>query len=178
MPENLTVVTNESEKTILDEIENAAAITPFVIIDLEGTASRLMSYAISQADLVIIPLKEQQQDAQAAIDVIKEIHRDMKAVKRTIPYAVLFTQSKVVAKSRTARFVADQFRNNPDIDTFTTEINERDAFSAMFAMGGSLRSMTKADVNNLEAAQNNVQEFVAEVIAKLRANRETAREVA
>ena len=178
VPQNLTVVTNQSEKTILDEIEDAAAKTPFVIIDLEGTASRLMSYAISQADLVIIPLKEQQQDAQAAIDVIKEIHRDMKAVKRNIPYAVLFTQSKVVAKSRTARFVADQFRSNADIDTFTTEINERDAFSAMFAMGGSLRSMTKADVNNLEAAQNNVQEFAAEVIAKLRANRETAREVA
>lgn len=94
------------------------------------------------------------------------------------PYAVLFTQSKVVAKSRTARFVADQFRSNPEIDTFVIEINERDAFSAMFAMGGSLRSMSKSDVNNLEAAQSNVQEFVAEVIEKLRANREAAKAVA
>ena len=64
-PDALTVITNQSEKTILDEIEAAAARDPFVIIDLEGTASRLMSYAISQADLVIIPMKEQQQDALA-----------------------------------------------------------------------------------------------------------------
>lgn len=64
------MVTNTSEKTILDEIEEAAACDPFVIIDLEGTASRLMSYAISQADLVIVPMKEQQQDALAALDVI------------------------------------------------------------------------------------------------------------
>lgn len=178
VPENLTVVTNQSEKTILDEIEEAAAATPFVIIDLEGTASRLMSYAISQADLVIVPMKEQQQDALAAIDVIKEIHRDMKAVRREIPFAVLFTQSKVVAKSRTARFVADQFRTNPKMRTFKAEINERDAFSAMFATGGSVRSMAAGAVNNIEAAIQNVETFTSEVIVMLRAQRGEAKEVA
>jgi len=179
VPERLTVVTNASEKTILDEIEEAAARDPFVVIDLEGTASRLMSYAISQADLVIIPLKEQQQDALAAIDVIKEIHRDMKAVRREIPYAVLFTQSKVVAKSRTARFIAQQFRDNPRIDAFQVEIFERDAFAALFAVGGTVRSMGTGDVNNIDAALKNVENFTAEVIARLRANRDRqGREVA
>ena len=177
-PENLTVVTNESEKTILDEIEEAATKTPFVIIDLEGTASRLMSYAISQADFVIIPLKEQQQDAIAAIDVIKEIRRDMKAVRRDIPFAVLFTQSKVVAKSRTARFIADQFHSNANIDTFEAEIYERDAFSALFAVGGSVRTMEKKEVNNLGAAIENVEAFTAEVVAKLRAAQGAEQEVA
>ncbi|ESQ79269.1 ParA family protein [Asticcacaulis sp. YBE204] len=178
VPENLTVVTNESEKTILDEIEAAVEQSTFVIIDLEGTASRLMSYAMSQSDLVVVPAKEQQQDALAALDVIKEIHRDMKANRRDIPYAVLFTQSKVVAKSRTARFISQQFRDNPKIDTFKTEIFERDAYSAMFAVGGSIRTMSSKDVNNLDAAQRNVEAFTAEIIAKLRANREKAQQVA
>ncbi|MCZ2329031.1 ParA family protein [Bartonella sp. F02] len=168
-PDNLTVVTNESEKTILDEIESAAARDPFVIVDLEGTASRLTSYAISQSDLVIVPMKEQQQDAIAAIEIIKEIHRDMKAVRRTISYAVLFTQSKVIAKSRTARFVSSQFRNNSKIDVFKTEINERDAFSAIFATGGSHRNLNPKEVNNLETAIGNVEAFAIEVINKLRA---------
>jgi chromosome partitioning protein len=157
-PENLTVISNESEKTILDEIEQAAARDPFVIVDLEGTASRLTSYAISQSDLVIVTMKEQQQDALAAIEIIKEIHRDMQAVRRVIPYAILFTQSKVVAKSRTARFISRQFRENPQVDTFTTEINERDAFSSIFSVGGSIRSL------------NNVNEFTAETIHKLKSN--------
>lgn len=169
-PENLTVISNESEKTILDEIEQAAARDPFVIVDLEGTASRLTSYAISQSDLVIVTMKEQQQDALAAIEIIKEIHRDMQAVRRVIPYAILFTQSKVVAKSRTARFISRQFRENPQVDTFTTEINERDAFSSIFSVGGSIRSLTPKEVNNLEAAINNVNEFTAETIHKLKSN--------
>jgi chromosome partitioning protein len=177
-PERLTVVTNESEKTILDEIEQAATRDPFVIVDLEGTASRLTSYAISQSDLVIVPMKEQQQDALAAIDIIKEIHRDMKAVRRTIPFAVLFTQSKVVAKSRTARFIASQFRDNPQIDTFATEIHERDAFAAIFAAGGSVRSLKASDVNNLDAAIVNVTDFAGEVVTRLRANQQPRQEVA
>lgn len=177
-PERLTVVTNESEKTILDEIEKAATRDPFVIVDLEGTASRLTSYAISQSDLVIVPMKEQQQDALAAIDIIKEIHRDMKAVRRSIPYAVLFTQSRAAVKSRTARFIAAQFHDNPNIDTFDTEIHERDAFSAIFSAGGSVRTLNSKDVNNLEAAIGNVTAFAAEVVARLKAARQPQKEVA
>ena len=177
-PEKLTVITNQSEKTILDEIEQAAARDPFVIVDLEGTASRLTSYAISQSDLVIVPMKEQQQDAMAAIDIIAEIHRDMKAVRRDIPYAVLFTQSKVVAKSRTARFVAKQFRDNPRIETFKTEIHERDAFAALYAAGGGVRDLNPKEVNNLPSAIENVSAFAAEVIERLRANQANQAEVA
>lgn len=166
---NLTVVSNQSEKTILDEIEQAAARDPFVLIDLEGTASRLMSYAISQSDLVIIPLKEQQQDAAAAIDVIQEIHRDMKATRRHIPFAALFTQSKAAVKSRTARHIGNQFRENPQIDCFTTEIHERDAFAALFSMGGTVRGMNSQNVNGLPKALENIEQFKAEVISRLRA---------
>ena len=178
VPSQLTVIKNESEKTILDEIETASTKTPFVIIDLEGTASRLMSYAISQADLVVIPIKEQQQDALAALDVIKEIHRDMKAVRRNIPFSILITQSKVIAKSRTARFIAQQFRMNSKIDTFNCEIFERDAFSAVFSVGGTVRTMTSKDVNNLDAAIRNVEDYTLELIQKLRINRENLQEVA
>lgn len=172
-PEALTVVTNQNEKTILDEIEAASARDPFVIIDLEGTASRLMSYAISQADLVIIPMKEQQQDALAALDVIQEIHRDMKATRRRIPYAVLFTQSRAAVKSRTARHIAAQFRSNAHIDCFATEIHERDAFAAMFSMGGTVAGMDPELVNGLDKALANIEAFRAETVAKLRALRES-----
>jgi chromosome partitioning protein len=168
-PDRLSVVTNQSEKTILDEIESASTKDPFVIIDLEGTASRLMSYAISQADLVIIPLKEQQQDALAALDVIQEIHRDMKATRRKIPYAVLFTQSKAAVKSRTARHIAAQFRENPQIDTFDVEIHERDAFAAIFSIGGAVSELDPKKVNGLDKALENVEGFRNEVIRKLRA---------
>src|SRR5215203_2713687 len=56
-PDNLVVIASVTEETIIDEIERASTRTPFVIIDLEGTASLMVSYAISMADLVVIPLQ-------------------------------------------------------------------------------------------------------------------------
>ncbi|CDO47451.1 hypothetical protein [Bartonella henselae] len=115
-------------------------------------------------------MKEQQQDAFATIEIIKEIHRDIKAVHRSIARAVLFTQSKVFANSRTSQFVSSQFRKNHQIDTFETEINERDAFSAIFATGDFHRDLNTKEVNDLNAAMNNYEVCAAEVIKKLRDN--------
>lgn len=168
-PDNVTVVTNASEKTILDEIEEAAARDPFVIIDLEGTASRLMSYAIGQADLVIIPMQEQQQDAVEALNVIQEIHLEMKSLRRPIPYSVLFTRTKAVAKGRTAQHISAQFRKNEKIDNFNVELVEREAFAAVHAIGGTVRAFDPEKVGGKEKALENSEAFKNEVIAKLRA---------
>ncbi len=46
-PENLAVVADISEKTIIDEIESAARKTPFVVVDLEGTASMMVANRIA-----------------------------------------------------------------------------------------------------------------------------------
>jgi len=168
-PERLTVVQNDSENSIIDEIEEAAARDPFVIIDLEGVASKKNAFAISQADLVIIPMKEQQQDAEAALDVIKELMNLSKMSARQIPFSILFTQTKVVAKSRTSRFIASQFRKNAAIDCLNAEVNERDAFAAIYTMGGSIRTLDATQTNGTDRAIENIMRFTAEVIEKLRA---------
>jgi chromosome partitioning protein len=108
-PTKLSVVSSAGERGILDEIEQSAATVPFVIVDLEGTASRLTSYAIGQADLVLVPAQEEHQDAQAALDTVAEVLRDAQAVRRQIPTAIVLTRTSSI-KSRTARYVSDQLR--------------------------------------------------------------------
>ena len=162
-PENIHVLTSGGEKTILDEMDQAKRRFDIIIIDLEGIASRLVSYAMSRADIVLIPTQEQHQDAAAALDVIEEIKRDMSALGRVIPYYIVFSRTRVVAKSRTARHVANDLLSRGDIPIFNTEINERDAFSALFSIGGTLHQLSEDDVNNLDAAKMNAAAFAAEV---------------
>jgi chromosome partitioning protein len=50
-PESLTVIKDVTEETIISTIENAARRSSHVIVDLEGTASVIVAYAISRADL-------------------------------------------------------------------------------------------------------------------------------
>jgi len=83
------------------------------------------------------------------------------------------TRSRAAVKSRTARHIGAQFRDDPKIDCFDTEIHERDAFAAVFSIGGSVADLDPAKVNGLDKARRNVEGFMEEVIRKLRALRET-----
>jgi len=67
-PEQLTVVSRHNgeritRSTIMNVIQDASQRDPFVIVDLEGTASSLSGYAIALADLVIAPLAASQVEA-------------------------------------------------------------------------------------------------------------------
>src|ERR1700723_2065008 len=70
-PPRVTIVSDADEDTIVERIEDAAAKTPFVVVDLEGTASKIVVYAISQSDLVIIPTQGSQLDANEASRAIR-----------------------------------------------------------------------------------------------------------
>ena len=81
-PESLTVVGDISEATIIDAIEGAAGKSAFVIVDLEGTASLTVAYAISRADLAIIPTQGSQLDAAEAAKAVTLIRQQEKAFGR------------------------------------------------------------------------------------------------
>ena len=163
----LCIVSNDSENTIMQQIEEHASKSPFVIVDLEGVASKRAAFSISQSDFVIIPMQEQQQDADATLNVIKEIINIEKMSRKKIPFSIVFTRTKVVAKSRTARFIASQFIKAEKIDCFDTEINERDAFSAIFTTGDTVRTLDQKQNNGVPKAIRNIEQFTTEAVQKL-----------
>jgi chromosome partitioning protein len=67
-PENLEVITDTTDDTIVDDIQTAAAHSAFVVVDTEGTANLMVPFAISVADLVIIPMQASRLDAKHGVD--------------------------------------------------------------------------------------------------------------
>jgi chromosome partitioning protein len=166
-PEKLTVFGAVTEERLLDAIDDATSKTTFVIVDLEGTASLMVAQAMSRADLVIIPAKGSELDAIEAIKVIKFIGRQEKAYQKSIPYAVLFTQTNPAVRPRTLESL-EQDMLQQNVPVFGTALNERDAFRAIFSFGGSLSGLDPKAVGNLPAALSNARQFTAETIAILR----------
>lgn len=166
-PENLAVVADISEKTIIDEIESAAQKTAFVVVDLEGTASMMVAYAISRADLVIIPTQGSQLDAKEAGKAIKLIKQQEKAFNKTIPYSILFTRTSSAIRPRTLQHIQQEFKKH-GIRAFQVQITEREAYRALFSFGGTLESLNPQFVSNLDAAIINARAFAGEVISMLR----------
>lgn len=164
----LSVIDEISESTIIDHIDAAAEKNPFVIVDLEGTANMMVAYAISRADLVIIPVQGSQLDAKEAAKTVNLIKQQEKAFGKTIPFAILFTRTNPALKPRTLAHIQDQFVKHR-IRAFRTQLHEREAYRALFSFGGTLDGLDPAKVSGLEKAVANAQEYAAEVVAMLRA---------
>jgi chromosome partitioning protein len=167
-PAHINVIADISEATIIDEIDAAAQKTAFVVVDLEGTASMMVAYAISRADLVIIPIQGSQLDAAEGAKAIKLIRQQERAFRKTIPFAILFTRTNSALRPRTLVHIQAEFHKH-NIQAFQTQLHEREAYRALFSFGGTLESLDPRQVGNLEKAIANAREYAAEVVAKLRA---------
>jgi chromosome partitioning protein len=166
-PEKLTVLSDVTEETVIDEVEAATHKTPFVVVDLEGTASMMVAYAISRADLVVIPTQGSQLDAAQAAKAIKLIRQQEKAFNRLIPYGILFTRTSAAIRPRTLQHIQDEFKKH-GVLAFDTHMHERDAFRGIFSFGGTLETLDPTQVSNLEGARVNARAFAGEVVAMLR----------
>src|SRR5262245_54286254 len=167
-PNNLAVISDISEKTIIDEIENAAEQVTFTIVDLEGTASVMVAYAISRADLVIIPTQGSQLDSAEAGKAVRLIVQQEKAFHRKIPYAVLYTRTNPAIRPRTLRHIQEAFRKH-GIFAFEAHMHEREAYRALFSFGGTLSTLDPAQVPNVVAAKRNARAFAREAVNLLHA---------
>lgn len=168
-PGNLTVIADATEDSIIDTIEAAALKTPFVIVDLEGTASMMVGYAMSRADLVIIPVQGSHLDATEAAKAIKLVRAQERVFKRTIRYTILFTRTSVAIKTRTLQSIESEFAASK-IPMLKTDLNERDAYRALFAFGGTLSGLDTSQVSNIAAAIVNARLLTREIVNLLKAN--------
>jgi chromosome partitioning protein len=174
-PERLTVIDSASEDSIIDVIEAAALKTTFVIVDLEGTASMMAGYAMSRADLVIIPSQGSHLDATEAVKAIKLVRSQEKAFQRKIPLSILFTRTSAAIRPRTLQSIEAEFAQNK-VPMFGAQIHEREAYRALFAFGGTLADLDPAQVSNLPAARLNARTFAGEVIETLKLNENANKE--
>lgn len=172
-PEGIEVVSEVSEETILDQIDAAARKSPFVVIDLEGTASLMVSYAISMADLVVIPVQGSHLDARQAARAIRLIENQGRAARRTIPYTVVFTRTSPALTPRTLRHIQGELEA-AGVPVLDVQLIDREAFRAVFSFGGTVDGLSAHGLSNTVSAKANARAFAAAVVARLRREGEAA----
>jgi chromosome partitioning protein len=174
-PPRLTVVSDADEDTIIERIEDAAAKTPFVIVDLEGTASRIVVTAVTQADFVVIPTQGSQLDANEASRAIRVVMQSQKMTGRPLPFAVLLTRTSPTIRARGLAHIQKGLIE-AGIPVLETELNERDAFKAVFAFQQTLDQLNPAEVPNLDKAKRNVWELAHEILERLKSEQGRGRQ--
>jgi len=173
---DLTVIGDTAESTIIRQIREEKARQQFVFVDLEGTASRLVSRAITQADLVLIPLQASGVDARQASRAVSLIQEEEEALGgRIIPFRILLTRTSPIIKTRIEKEILASLAN-AGLPLLRMALNERQAFKAVFVRRLALHELDPVQVNGLPEALENANALVAELVDILTA--QTATEAA
>lgn len=167
-PDNIEIIRDVSEDSIVDLIETASGRSQFVVVDLEGTASLMVANAIGMSDLVIIPTQGSSMDAKGGAKTIRLIRNQERMARRSISHCVVLTRTSAAVTSRALRNVQEQLAAS-GIDVFETAIVERAAFRDLFDYGGGLAALDPKLVSNIAKAQTNARAFAGEVLKKLKA---------
>lgn len=163
LPENMEIHVSLGEKYIHDEIESAKRRSDFVVLDLEGAATRLNAYAMGESDLVIVPMGDEQPDAEGAIETLAQLALEARNMRREIPVRILFCRTQVAVKSRLEKSLNAQVRDK--IGSFTTELHRRTAFSSLHSLGGTLYDMKPEDATGIDKAISNAEQFTMELLS-------------
>lgn len=87
-----TICTAVEEEALLDAAERAAETADRVVIDVAGSLAKGLLYAVSVAQVVIIPCRCDRKDVVEACRTQELIHSAGKMVRRTISHAAVLTQ--------------------------------------------------------------------------------------
>lgn len=161
LPENLKVTECTKEREIHDAIGFAANNYDYVILDLEGAATRLNAFAMGESDLVIIPMGDEQPDAEGAIETLAQVKLEARAMRREIPCRILFARTQAAVKSRLAKSLNAQVREQ--VGAFDIELHARTAYSSLHNYGGTLHDLDRNEVSGVEKALANADLFGEEV---------------
>ena len=159
VPKRLSVKT--AFRTDVAEVIDAST-DPFVIVDLEGSRNEEVSVAIGRADLVLIPMKGNQMDADEAVNVIKVIRKQETIFRRKIPFRVFLSQTSPVIMDRGMRDICAQMQEN-SIPMMRSAMVERSAFKVPFRLGGTIYELSEKEAKNPNGAIRNSEDFAQEV---------------
>ncbi|NJM50202.1 MAG: ParA family protein [Sphingomonadales bacterium] len=164
LPNGIQVIGDITESNIIKMIREHEGDGKIVIVDPEGIASRKMSRAITQADLVITPMRPTSLDADIGAEIINLIEEEEEALGRKIQLAVAFTMTSNTIISMQERGIHESLVSQ-GVDVIECKLALRSAYSALFATGGNLYTMPPQ--GNMEAAKANAKRFAETVLIRL-----------
>ena len=161
------VLSDVTESRIVPEIDAERSQRQFVLVDLEGTASRMVSRAIARSDLVLIPMQASAVDATQAARAVGLVREEEQVIGRSIPLRVLLTRTSPQIPTKNEKLIIDELRS-AGIPILATHLNQRTAYQAIFTYKLALDELDPALVNGLDGALGNAFRHVGEVIDVIR----------
>jgi chromosome partitioning protein len=167
LPNQLSGVTVHPAPTvpdIRDAVREAQRHRPeWFILDTEGTERGAVVFAALRFDLVLTPLAGSQLDLHEAIKAAEMVAAFNRRGGRPLAHRALLTRVPTAIKPRMLKSVVVQLRE-AGVQILPTPLFEKEAFRALFQMGGGFETLEMNGVWGAAAARQNTASYVDDVV--------------
>ncbi len=166
-PEAISVHAAPTVQDIRDAAHEARRRDPdWTIVDTEGSVRGAMVFAALRFDLVVTPLTGSQMDAIEAIKASELVASFGKRAGNDLLHRCLLARVPAALKLRSLAAVVGQLRAR-EIDILPAALIEKEAFRALFEVGGGLAALEGHGVSGVPAARRNIEAYVDAVLMLL-----------
>lgn len=139
----------------------------WTIVDTEGSERGAMVFAALRFDLVLTPVAGSLLDLREAIKASKLVAAFGRRAGKPLLHRALLTRIPAAIKPRTLRGVVQRLRD-AQVEILPTPLLEKEAFRALFAVGGGFDELEESGAWGIAAARHNTCSYVDDVITLLR----------
>jgi len=162
---------------IRDASRESQRLAPdWTILDTEGTERGGVVLAALRFDLVLTPLAGSHLDLAEAIKAAEMVRQFGRRGGRTIPHRALLTRIPAAIKPRMLKSVVIALRE-AGVEILPTALVEKEAFRALFAIGGGFEALELNGVYGAAAARCNAAAFAEDIERVVEARGDVAAEV-
>ena len=159
-PDAITVHAAPTVQDIRDAAQEARRRQPdWTIVDTEGSVRGAMVFAALRFDLVVTPLTGSQMDVIEAIKASELVASFGKRAGNNLLHQCLLSRVPAALKPRSLATVVAQLRER-GIDIMPAALIEKEAFRALFEIGGGLEALEAHGVSGVPAARRNIAAYV------------------
>jgi chromosome partitioning protein len=149
-----SVVLRPKEGEMVATIGQLAQTHDWVLVDLEGTASRLFSRALARSNLVLIPLNPSPIDARLAAAAVQLVLEESEALERSIPYRLVYSCYPAAVATRSFKRIDSEIRAE-QLPLLDEGLVQRAAFRDIFDFAATLDELTEDKTSGLDQARAN-----------------------
>ncbi len=169
-PPGISVHPAPTAHDVRDALREANRRSPgWIILDTEGSIRGAMVFATMPLDLILTPLAGSQLEAAQALKAA-EIVSDFGRRTRAPKHRALLTRVPAAIRPKGLATIVAQMRDR-DMVFLPTALIEKEAFRALFAIGGGFEAVAADGVGGVPAARENARAYVEAVIECVGAGR-------
>jgi chromosome partitioning protein len=163
-PDEISVHPAPTVHDMRDALREARRREPdWFILDTEGSIRGAMVFAAMPLDLILTPLAGSQLEAHQALKAAEIVMEFGGRSPRAPKHRALLTRMPAAIRPRGLAAIVAQMRDR-DMQFLPTALIEKEAFRALFAIGGGFDAVAQAGVSGVPTARQNAHAYVDAVI--------------